>query len=204
MYYVAPNIYVWDVDNNDWLEIGMAPGVTGATGPQGITGPQGLIGDTGPQGIQGPIGPIGPVGPQGPVGPLGPTISFQYSLSSTNNVINLPLGNGIYYQLQYRSSSALALNFAPISKSTYIDYRRQTLYDGGGVEASYKSNMLISSSTSIDSTIYSDSREMHRTWIRIQDPNTMLWSTYEVCMFSSLNGARIDIWVTVVVEQVSY
>ena len=89
-------IYIWDVDNTQWTNIGQLQGpvgpqgpqgetgATGATGPQGpqgiqgIQGPQGLQGETGPQGetgaqgIQGEQGPQGVQGPQGATGPQGP------------------------------------------------------------------------------------------------------------------------------------
>lgn len=89
-------IYIWDVDNTQWTNIGQLQGpqgpqgpqgetgATGATGPQGpqgiqgIQGPQGEQGETGPQGetgaqgIQGEQGPQGIQGPQGATGPQGP------------------------------------------------------------------------------------------------------------------------------------
>ena len=93
-------IYIWDINNEAWTDVGplMGPqgpqgetgatGATGATGPQGPQGPQGIQGiqgiqgekgDTGAQGPQGEQGPQGIMGPrgydgeEGPTGPQGPT-----------------------------------------------------------------------------------------------------------------------------------
>ena len=71
-------IYLWDVDANDWKDVGslMGPagpqGETGPAGPQGLTGPTGPQGETGPQGPQGPKGEQGEQGIQGPQGETGP------------------------------------------------------------------------------------------------------------------------------------
>lgn len=86
--------YVWDVDEQNWKNIGNlivgpqgpqgpqgvqgeqgpagADGATGATGPQGPQGPQGEKGDQGDQGVPGPQGIPGENGAQGPIGPAGP------------------------------------------------------------------------------------------------------------------------------------
>ena len=71
--------YIWDVDEQDWKNIGnliVGPqgpkGDTGATGPAGADGAVGPAGSTGPQGIQGIQGPKGDKGDQGNTGPAGP------------------------------------------------------------------------------------------------------------------------------------
>ena len=87
-------IYIWDINDEAWTDVGplMGPqgpqgetgatGATGATGPQGPQGPQGIQGiqgiqgekgDTGPQGPQGEMGPQGIMGPRGYAGEDGPT-----------------------------------------------------------------------------------------------------------------------------------
>lgn len=73
--------YIWDVDEQDWKNIGnliVGPqgpkGDTGATGPagaDGATGATGATGSQGPQGIQGPKGDKGDQGETGPAGPQG-------------------------------------------------------------------------------------------------------------------------------------
>lgn len=179
-------------------------GPQGVPGPQGCPGPQGLQGEPGPTGPTGVTGTTGATGATGATGPIGPTISYSANLSTASSVLDIPLGNGIYYRLQYGGSDYLQLSLAPIGAPTYVDYRRATIYDSGGVEASYASNQLINSVTLIDSVVYSNSRETHRTFVRVQDPSTLLWSTYDINNFSSLNGARVDAWVTVIREQGSY
>jgi hypothetical protein len=95
MYYVSPDLYIWDSVNNKWTNIGQIagpqgiqgergatgatgatgaqgiPGATGATGAQGPQGDKGATGATGPQGIQGERGATGPAGATGATGPTG-------------------------------------------------------------------------------------------------------------------------------------
>lgn len=52
-------IYIWDVDNNTWENIGP---LEGPAGPQGTQGPKGEPGDPGPQGPAGEDGQPGPAG----------------------------------------------------------------------------------------------------------------------------------------------
>lgn len=72
-------LYVWDVLDNTWQDVGsiVGPegprGPAGPEGPTGPEGPQGPDGPRGPQGIQGAQGDQGPEGPQGPLGPKGET-----------------------------------------------------------------------------------------------------------------------------------
>jgi len=78
MYYVSPNLYIWDDTNTAWKNIGQIAGPQGIQGEQGETGqigpqgPQGIQGPEGPQGIHGDVGATGPIGPQGPAGAQGP------------------------------------------------------------------------------------------------------------------------------------
>lgn len=63
------DIYLWDVDANDWKSVGSLqgpPGPQGAPGPQGPAGPKGDTGGTGPQGPQGAPGADGAQGEPGP------------------------------------------------------------------------------------------------------------------------------------------
>lgn len=74
--------HVYVCNGTSWIDVGLARGPAGPTGPQGPegpTGPQGAngpagpIGNTGPAGSQGGPGPQGPAGVPGPVGANGPT-----------------------------------------------------------------------------------------------------------------------------------
>lgn len=67
-------VYVWDINDAAWKNVGPIQGPMGPEGPQGIQGPQGAQGEQGPrgqQGIQGVQGERGLPGPQGERGPQG-------------------------------------------------------------------------------------------------------------------------------------
>ena len=64
-------IYLWDVDDGVWTNIGSMRGPQGPQGIQGIQGVQGETGPAGPQGVQGIQGAQGIQGPQGLQGPQG-------------------------------------------------------------------------------------------------------------------------------------
>jgi len=71
-YYIAPDLYVWDAVNNQWMNVGTIAGPQGIQGEQGIPGEQGPIGSQGLQGTPGEQGPPGSQGIQGPSGEQGP------------------------------------------------------------------------------------------------------------------------------------
>lgn len=65
--------YIWDVDENEWKNIGnLIVGPQGPQGPQGVQGEQGPAGADGVQGPQGPKGDTGATGPAGTNGERGP------------------------------------------------------------------------------------------------------------------------------------
>ena len=66
------NVYVWDITDLNWKNVGPIVGPQGPQGEQGIQGPQGEQGEQGIQGQQGPQGTQGERGAQGPEGPQGP------------------------------------------------------------------------------------------------------------------------------------
>lgn len=72
-YMVQGDLYVWDVNESKWSDVGQIQGPQGPTGQQGLQGPIGPTGEQGPQGEQGPTGPQGIQGIQGPTGAEGPT-----------------------------------------------------------------------------------------------------------------------------------
>lgn len=103
-------LYVWDVDDNKWKNVGNVKGPQGERGPkgdkgdaglvgpqgiQGIQGERGLKGDTGPTGPKGDTGEKGDTGPIGPTGTMGPTsydgVAFV-SFMDTQNVGTVSLG----------------------------------------------------------------------------------------------------------------
>lgn len=66
------HVYVWDITDLNWKDVGPIIGPQGAQGEQGIQGPKGDTGAQGPQGPQGVQGVQGEQGIQGPEGPAGP------------------------------------------------------------------------------------------------------------------------------------
>lgn len=76
--YDSNTIYIWDVDKEQWTNVGALQGPQGPQGVQGIQGVQGPKGEQGEQGIQGIQGPqgekgdTGEKGGQGIQGPKGP------------------------------------------------------------------------------------------------------------------------------------
>ena len=88
-------IYIWNIDLEEWQDIGALQGPTGPQGPQGIqgekgdTGGQGAMGPQGPQGEQGIQGIQGPPGEQGMQGPAGTTVYSDLSDKPTINGVEL-------------------------------------------------------------------------------------------------------------------
>jgi hypothetical protein len=71
-YLINGNLYVWDSQNNQYINVGNIQGPTGPQGAQGPAGPQGTAGATGATGPAGPAGQTGATGTQGPIGLTGP------------------------------------------------------------------------------------------------------------------------------------
>ena len=65
-------IYIWDIDQLEWINIGALQGPQGIQGVTGPQGPQGAEGQQGIQGIEGPTGPQGVTGATGATGAQGP------------------------------------------------------------------------------------------------------------------------------------
>jgi hypothetical protein len=112
-YLINGNLYVWDSQNNQYINVGNIQGPAGPQGAQGPAGPQGTAGATGPAGPagqtgatgpQGPIGLTGPAGSTGPAGPQGPAgangsngIDGRTILSGTTNPGGALGANGDFY-----------------------------------------------------------------------------------------------------------
>lgn len=69
--YDSNTIYIWDVDKEQWTNVGALQGPQGPQGVQGIQGVQGPKGEQGEQGIQGIQGPQGEKGDPGEKGGQG-------------------------------------------------------------------------------------------------------------------------------------
>ena len=64
-------VYLWDTDQNGWMDIGKLQGPKGDRGEQGIQGDAGGQGPQGEKGAKGDTGPKGDAGEQGPQGEKG-------------------------------------------------------------------------------------------------------------------------------------
>lgn len=70
-YLVQQNLYVWNPQGNNWINVGPVQGPTGAQGVQGATGATGPAGTSGTSGATGSQGVQGSTGSQGTAGYLG-------------------------------------------------------------------------------------------------------------------------------------
>ena len=120
-------------------------------------------------------------------------------------MLDVPVGN-IYYSVRQNGSDDLRLYIRPIVPGTQIliDWKRSSQYDDSGVNSGpILNNTILSTEQNVDDVSYPSSREMHRTWIRQQDPDTNNWSLHEVNLFASgppapPSGAprsRVTVWV---------
>lgn len=112
-YLIIGDLYVWSLNQLEWVNVGHIQGPQGILGPTGPTGPQGIqgvkgdmgsIGSMGPQGIS---GPTGPTGPQGSIGPTGPTggISYNcYGMAHSTEMQSLKTGDYIPLTISDRIS----------------------------------------------------------------------------------------------------
>lgn len=129
---------------------------------------------------------------------------YHTRISMSGDSYEVIVGNVVYF-LQHVSAGIFSLSIRSSGKSFLVDVKRTSQYDLTGVEGStFNSLTLNTTNQSLDAVIYTNSNEMHRTWIRQQDPDTNLWSLHEVNLFPSSNGNRIDIWVYKIYEDISY
>jgi len=111
-----------------------------------------------------------------------------------NSAYEVTVGNIIYGLVRSGSSISLFVKSVNQTVPVLVDVRRAAIYDsraqGDAIDDSF-----LSTEIEIDSGIFSDSNEMHRTWIRQQNPDDQSWSLCETALFISGNGARICIWI---------
>lgn len=130
---------------------------------------------------------------------------YRGNLSAPGSSIEVPLGNGLYYRLEYLNSTGARLVLAPMNAAVQYDYRRFAAFNGdGATEGDYSDNATLTGELIKDTLVYNNTREMHWVLIRVQNPESMLWSAYEVRLFFSSAGARATIWVNALEEEVSY
>ncbi|EGO63075.1 hypothetical protein, partial [Acetonema longum] len=134
---------------------------------------------------------------------IAPTAVFNLDLSAADSSFDVIIGNVVYH-LENASTTALSLSLSSTGGSILVDIKRSTQWDSASEGSSLDGVTLTASSMMIDGTIFSDSNEMHRTWIRQQDPVTGLWSQSEVDLFVSVSGARTSVWVYPIYEDASF
>lgn len=89
-YLIQGNLFVWNVQANNFVNAGNIQGPQGEQGLPGPPGPQGLQGEQGPtgaQGTQGLPGPQGSPGPQGPQGIPGPAGDASCQMISKGDIV---------------------------------------------------------------------------------------------------------------------
>lgn len=139
--------------------------------------------------------------------PIGSSANRVYrgNISTSGSYIDVPLANDMYYRLEYLSSTTIQLRLIHTGGPIRYDFRRLSGVDGGAaMEGSYADFATLNGSLIIDTPIYNNSREMHWVMVRIQNPDTNLWSLFEIRHFVSGAGARATIWVSTIEENVSY
>ncbi len=109
----------------------------------------------------------------------------------------------VIYRLEVVNTAELRLLILPATAPVLIDLKRFGQYDTAGLDATTLDNFTLSTSVNIDTVIFNSSREMHRTWLRQQSPETGLWSLDEIDLFVSNGSARITIWVYQIFTNVS-
>lgn len=142
---IADNhVYVWDITDLNWKDVGPIIGPQGAQGPQGIQGPKGDTGAQGPQGLQGVQGVQGEQGIQGPEGPAGPQGEPTVVNGKSGASISLTaadIGVQTYYNSLDKISSSLTTDSTPFEVANAMaNWSMLTLVTSGS--ASYAGGLI--------------------------------------------------------------
>ena len=173
-------------------------GETGPTGPKGEIGPTGPKGETGPAGAQGDEGPAGPMGSTGPTGATGGSLPFtlyHVNLSSDDDIFEIPVGRMHYSIKHYGDNFRLYMRPIVAGTKVLLDLKRGSIYDNGTNGTPEFDSYELEDEVFVDDLMYSESREMHRTWIRQTIPDSNSWSLHEVNIFASGPKSRVTVWV---------
>lgn len=204
-----------------------AQGEKGERGDKGEAGEQGLKGDKGDIGATPQITatavsvpstspanviqtgtPENPIFtfeiPKGQDGSAGLTPRIYHAdLSKVGNQIEIWI-DGIRAQWIYNTSTSISFNIHASGNNVLIDLKRSSQYDGTASEGSTLDNYTLTSAyQAVDTIVYNSSREMHRTWIRTKNPTTGLWNLYQIDLCVSNGGARTDIIVWTIYENLA-
>jgi len=173
-------------------------GESGPTGPKGEIGPTGPKGETGPAGAQGDEGPAGPMGSTGPTGATGGSLPFtlyHVNLSSDDDIFEIPVGRMHYSIKHYGDNFRLYMRPIVAGTKVLLDLKRGSIYDNGTNGTPEFDSYELEDEVFVDDLMYSESREMHRTWIRQTIPDSNSWSLHEVNIFASGPKSRVTVWV---------
>lgn len=202
----------------EWLD-----SLVGKDGTDGLDGKDGVNGKDGINGIDGKSayqiavdkgfigteeqwlaslkGKDGVDGKDGTAG-LAPKV-YHADLSKNGNLLEIWL-DGVRAQYIYRDSTSISFNIFTSGSNVLIDLKRSTQYDGAATEGSTFDNYTLTTThQSVDTIIYNSSREMHKTWIRTRNPTTGTWNLYQVDLFISNGGARTDVIVWTIYENLA-
>ena len=105
---IADNhVYVWDLTDQNWKDVGPIVGPMGPQGPQGVQGPKGDTGEQGPRGLQGVQGVQGVQGEQGvgaradtwvpDIGQVSPRCVYRQNSNADELLDFWALGSGTNY-----------------------------------------------------------------------------------------------------------
>ena len=180
-------------------------GPTGSTGPTGAAGSTGATGDTGPTGAAGSTGPTGATGDTGPTGSAGVPIYSNFSLStSVIQVFNIENVSLVFTRV---NSTTIELDLVPNVitglTSILIDFERFSSHSATVSQQANDNLTLTTVGIVADSSIFTQSNDFQKFWLRQQNPDTGLWSLHEFSVFGSNSSARITVWANVIFQDVA-
>ena len=151
------NVYVWDINDQAYKNVGPIVGPMGPQGPQGIQGPRGETGEQGIQGVQGEQGIQGERGPQGPEGPQGvqgnPTVVNGKSgehITLTPEDLGAATQTDVDNMQEEIDGISAQLNTNSLSSGTLPQWNGSQLVNGVAVSSVVSPNLLINPGFSIN------------------------------------------------------
>ena len=172
---VEGHLFTWDAETSSWKDMGS------------------LIGPQGPQGPQGDQGESGSVPSELLNGAITASTPLEYTVG------------GVTFSVVYATGTdycRLSMRPADPSKPILLDMKRSSTYDSAVDGADQKDNYTLTGTLLIDSVVFYRSREMHKTWLRQQDPDTERWRLDEINLFISNGSQRATVWVNEIFKNV--
>lgn len=132
-----------------------------------------------------------------------PYLLLNGNLEASGSSMEGAVGN-VLLRVVYNGSDSVDMTIGPLTVPLMIDYKRLSFWDALGIESVVGNGVTLSTTISVDGLIFSSSRETHYVWLRQQDPVTLLWSLFEIHLFSSDTKRRTTASVYLIEENVSY